>query len=171
LAAYAYALRRNHNDDAKARDFVARLYRNVKVLDNGARASTTTFTEREMGDALITWENEAFYILRSPRGHEYQLVSPSVSILAQPPTAWVDANTAKHHTQRLAHDYLAYLYEKPAQRLACAFGYRRIDMSISCGVHFPSIDMVSIKTFGGWKKAQSRFFGEGGVFDQIYQPQ
>jgi sulfate/thiosulfate-binding protein len=170
LAAYAYALRRNHHDDAKARAFVAKLYGNVQVLDNGARASTTSFVGRGMGDVLIAWENEAFYVLHSSNGGDYQLVAPSASILAQPPVAWVDANVAKHGTQRLAREYLTYLYSVPAQRLACKFGYRPADTSVTCGTHFAHIDLAKIAEFGGWKAAQGRYFGENGVFDQIYQP-
>jgi sulfate/thiosulfate transport system substrate-binding protein len=171
LAAYAYGLRRNRNDDAKARAFVARLYRNVQVLDNGARAATTSFVERGMGDVLVAWENEALYILRSSKGGDYQLVAPSVSILAQPPVAWVDANVAKHGTQRLAREYLRYLYSAQAQRLACTFGYRPVHASVTCGTRFAHIDLAKIADFGGWKTAQARYFGENGVFDQIYQPQ
>lgn len=170
LAAYTYALRRNNNDEAKARAFVAHLYRNVQVLDSGARGSTTSFVERGMGDVLIAWENEAFYVLHSSNGGDYQLVAPSASILAQPPVAWVDANVAKHGTQRLAREYLTYLYSVPAQRLACKFGYRPANASVTCGTHFARIDLAKIGDFGGWKTAQARYFGENGIFDQIYQP-
>jgi sulfate transport system substrate-binding protein len=125
-----------------------------------------------MGDVLIAWENEAFYTLRSSNGGEYQLVAPSESILAQPPVAWVDENVAKHGTQRLAREYLTYLYSAPAQRLACKLGYRPVNTSVlgTCGTHFAHINLTNINAFGGWKAAQERYFGENGVFDQIYQP-
>jgi sulfate/thiosulfate transport system substrate-binding protein len=170
LAAYAYALKQNHNDDTKARTFISSLYHNVEALDSGARAATTTFTERGTGDVLITWENEAMHTLSKPHGRDYRLIVPSLSILAQPPVARLDANVEKHGTTRLAQEYLTYLYSKPAQRLACSFGYRPTDTSVSCNVHFAQLSMVTIRFFGGWKAAQKRFFNEDGVFDQIYQP-
>jgi sulfate transport system substrate-binding protein len=172
LAAYAYALRHNHNDDAKAQAFVGALYKNVPVLDSGARGSTTTFVERGIGDVLIAWENEAYYILRSPGGSGYQIVTPSTSILAQPPVAWVDANDTKHGTQAVAQAYLQYLYSTRAQQLECRFGYRPVTASVlgTCGTHFAPVNLTSIKEFGGWSVAQPRYFGDGGVFDQLYQP-
>jgi sulfate transport system substrate-binding protein len=171
LAAYAYALKRSQNDDAKARAFVSRLYHNAQTLDAGARAATTTFVEQGAGDALITWENEALRVLASPRGADYQIVAPSLSILAQPPVALLDANVDKHGTRNVAQAYATYLYSKPAQRLACSFGYRPTDQSITCRTPFARVALTTIASFGGWKTAQTRFFGEGGVFDQIYQPQ
>jgi sulfate transport system substrate-binding protein len=170
LAAYNYGLRSNHNDDAKAQAYVKALFKNVPVLDSGARGATTSFTERGLGDVLLAWENEAFYALREKPG-EFEVVTPHTSILAEPPVAWVDSNTSKHGTEPLARAYLEYLYSPGAQRLACKFGYRPRLTSIlgSCGSHFAQMDLATIKNFGGWDAAQKRFFGDGGVFDQIYQ--
>jgi sulfate transport system substrate-binding protein len=168
LAAYSYGLKRNHNDDAKARAFVARVYKNVVVLDAAARASTVTFVERGIGDALIAWENEAFLAMREHPG-EYELVVPSVSILAEPPVAWVDANVAKHHTEAVAKAYLEFLYTPQAQRLACRWGYRPRLTSVygTCGTRFARTDLTTIANFGGWNAAQQRFFADGGVYDQL----
>jgi sulfate/thiosulfate-binding protein len=171
LAAYSYALKRNHNDDAKARAFVAAVYKNVTVLDAAARASTITFTERGIGDVLIAWENEAILAMREHPG-QYQLVVPSVSILAEPPVAWVDANVAKHGTEAVAKAYLTYLYSVDGQRVACKWGYRPRMTSIlgTCGSSFPRTDLTTIANFGGWAGAQAKFFADGAVFDQIYSP-
>jgi sulfate/thiosulfate transport system substrate-binding protein len=168
LAAYAYALKRNHNDDAKARAFVAALYKNVGVLDSGARGSTTTFAERGIGDVLLAWENEAHFILQSHPG-AYEIVVPSVSILAQPSVAWVDANVQRHGTTEAAKAYLQFLYTPAAQRLACKFGYRPTLTAVlgSCGTAFPRTDLVTIQSFGGWNAVQARFFADGAIFDQI----
>jgi sulfate transport system substrate-binding protein len=170
LAAYNYGLRSNHNDDAKAQAYVKALFKNVPVLDSGARGATTSFTERGLGDVLLAWENEAFYALREKPG-QFEVVAPRTSILAEPPVAWVDSNTSKHGTEALARAYLEYLYSPGAQRLACKFGYRPRLTSVlgSCGSHFAQMDLATIKNFGGWDAAQKRFFGDGGVFDQIYQ--
>jgi sulfate/thiosulfate-binding protein len=168
LAAYGYALKRNHNDDAAARAFVAALYKNVTVLDSGARGSTATFVERGIGDVLLAWENEAHFITRSKPG-EYAIIVPSVSILAQPSVAWVDANVQRHGTGDAAKAYLQFLYTPAAQRLACKFGYRPILTAVlgACGTAFPRTDLVTIANFGGWNAAQARFFADGAVFDQI----
>ncbi len=171
LAAYGYALKANHNDDAKSRAYMTALFKNVPVLDTGARGSTTTFTERGIGDVLIAWENEAYYITRGPDGGNYSIIVPSVSILAEPPVAWIDANVAKHGTTAVAKAYLEYLYSPEAQRLECAYGYRPRLTSVygTCGTHFPRSDLFTIETFGGWATAQARYFADGGLFDQIYQ--
>lgn len=170
LAAYNYGLRSNRNDDAKARAYVAALYKNVPVLDSGSRGATTTFTERGLGDVLLAWENEAFLSLREHPG-DYAVVFPKTSILAEPPVAVVDANAQKHGTQKLAEAYLQYLYSPAAQKLECEQGYRPRLTSVlaSCKTKFPALDLVTIAAFGGWQVAQRRFFAEGGVFDQIYQ--
>ena len=170
LAAYNFGLRANHNDDAKARAYVAALYKNVSVLDSGARGATTTFTERGIGDVLLAWENEAILSVREHPG-AYQIVVPRTSILAEPPVAVVTANAAKHGTQALAEAYLKGLYEPDAQKLACFYGYRPRLVSVlrGCGTHFAIADLVTIARFGGWQTAQKRFFSEGGVFDQIYE--
>ena len=171
LAAYSYALKRNHNDDAKARAFVSALYHNVTVLDAAARASTVTFVERGLGDVLVAWENEAFLAAKEHPG-DYEIIVPSVSILAEPPVAWVDVNVAKHNTAAVAKAYLEFLYTEQGQRLACKWGYRPRLLSVygTCGTHFPRTDLTTIANFGGWSSAQARFFGDGGVFDQIYSP-
>ena len=170
LAAYSYGLRSNHNDDAKARAYVAELYKNVPVLDSGSRGATTTFAERGIGDVLLAWENEAFLALKEHPG-QFEIVVPKTSILAEPPVAVVDVNAEKHGTAKLAQAYLAYLYSPAAQKLECENGYRPRLTSVyaSCKTHFAQIDLVTIGSFGGWQAAQKRFFSDGGVFDQIYQ--
>ena len=170
LAAYKYGLRSNRNDDAKARAYVSALYKNVPVLDSGSRGATTTFTERQIGDVLLAWENEAFLALREHPG-DYAVVVPKTSILAEPPVAVVDANVQKHGTQKVAEAYLRYLYSPAAQKLACEEGYRPRLTSVlaACKTRFPTLDLVTIAQLGGWQTAQRRFFADGGVFDQIYQ--
>jgi sulfate transport system substrate-binding protein len=171
LAAYSYGLKRNKNDDAKARAFVGKVYKNVMVLDAASRASTVTFVERGIGDVLLAWENEAVLATRQHPG-DYQIIVPSVSILAEPPVTWVDANVAKHGTAAVAKAYLEYLYTDDGQRLACKWGYRPRLTSIlgKCGTSFPRTDLTTIVNFGGWNVAQAKFFSDGGVFDQIYSP-
>jgi sulfate/thiosulfate-binding protein len=171
LAAYSYALKRNHNDDAKARAFVTAVYKNVTVLDAASRASTVTFTERGIGDVLLAWENEAFLAVREHPG-QYQIIVPSVSILAEPPVAVVDVNAAKHGTEAVSKAYLEYLYTEDGQRIACKWGYRPRLTSIlgTCGTPFARTDLTSIVNFGGWNAAQAKYFSDGGVFDQIYSP-
>lgn len=169
LAAYAWALKRNHNDDAKARDFATRLIKNAVVLDSGARGATTSFSERAIGDVLIAWENEAFFLQRTAPQAGYEIVVPSVSILAEPPVALVDANARKHGTEALARAFLQYLYSPEAQKLECREGYRPRLTSVlgTCGTRFQRTDLVTIDNFGGWQTAQARFFADGGIFDQI----
>jgi sulfate/thiosulfate transport system substrate-binding protein len=171
LAAYSYGLKRNHNDDAKARALLGAIYKNALVLDSASRASTVTFTERGLGDVLVSWENEAILVMKE-HPHDYQIVVPSVSILAEPPVAWVDANVAKHHTEAEAKAYLAYLYSPQAQRLACKWGYRPRLTSVmgTCGTSFARTDLTTIANFGGWNAANARFFADGGIFDQVFQP-
>lgn len=171
LAAYSYGLKRNHNDDAKARALVGAIYRNAVVLDSASRASTVTFTQRGIGDVLVSWENEAILALRE-HPHDFEIVVPSVSVLAEPPVAWVDGNVAKHGTAALAQAYLAYLYTPVGQRLACKWGYRPRMTSVlgTCGTSFARTDLTTIANFGGWKSANARFFADGGIFDQVYSP-
>lgn len=171
LSAYSWALKKNHNDDAKARAFVAAVYKNVTVLDAASRASTVTFVERGIGDVELAWENEAILASREHPG-QYEIIVPSVSILAEPPVAWVDANVAKHGTLDVSKAYLEYLYTADGQRLACKWGYRPRDVSIlgTCGTHFARTDLTSIVNFGGWNAVQAKYFADGGVFDQIYTP-
>jgi sulfate transport system substrate-binding protein len=169
LAAWSYGMKRNHNDESKARALLGAIYKNALVLDSASRASTVTFTERGIGDVLVSWENEAILAAREHPG-QYEIVVPSVSILAEPPVAWVDGNVAKHHTEAVAKAYLQFLYTRDAQRLACKWGYRPRMTSVmgTCGTSFPRTDLTTIATFGGWKAAAARFFADGGIFDQVY---
>jgi sulfate/thiosulfate transport system substrate-binding protein len=171
LAAYSYGLKRNHNDEAKARALVGAIYKNAVVLDSASRASTVTFTERGIGDVLVSWENEATLVLKE-HPKDYQVVVPSVSILAEPPVAWVDANVTKHHTEALSKAYLEFLYTPAAQRIACKWGYRPRLTSVigTCGTSFAKTDLTTIANFGGWSSAAQRFFADGGIFDQVYSP-
>jgi sulfate transport system substrate-binding protein len=169
LAAWAYASKHDHNNDAQTRDFLSRFYHNAIVLDASSREATASFADRGLGDVLVNWENEAFFLLRSAPG-KYQMIVPSVSILAEPSVSLVDTNVAKHGTLDVAKAYLQYLYTPEAQRLACKFGYRPRLTSVmgTCGTTFARSDLVTIATFGGWPSATARFFADGGVFDQIY---
>jgi sulfate transport system substrate-binding protein len=170
LAAYNYGMRSNHNDDAKAQAYVAALYKNVSVLDSGSRGATTTFTERNIGDVLIAWENEAILSMREHPG-AFQIVVPRTSILAEPPVAVVAANAEKHGTTKIAEAYLRGLYDLDAQKLACEYGYRPRTNSVlsTCKTHFATTNLVTIQQFGGWQAAQKRFFADGGMFDKIYE--
>jgi len=173
LAAWGYALRRYGNDEAKARDFVVRLYKNVPVLDSGARGSTTTFVERGIGDVLLAWENEAFLAVKELGPDKVQIVAPSVSVLAQPPVAWVDKVVEKRGTRKVAQAYLEYLYTPEAQQIIARNFYRPIDAKIAAQFsnQFPKLTLFTVdEVFGGWQKAQKVHFNDGGVFDQIYQP-
>jgi sulfate/thiosulfate transport system substrate-binding protein len=174
LAAWAYALHQSGGNDQQATDFVKRLYKNVPVLDSGARGSTTTFVQREIGDVLIAWENEAFLSLKELGSNKVEIVVPSISILAEPPVAIVDKNVDKKGTRAVAEAYLKYLYTPEGQEIAAKNYYRpRLDsVAKKYASSFPKLKLVTIdETFGGWQKAQKRFFADGGVFDQIYQPQ
>ena len=170
LAAYAYALKRNANDDAKARAFVKALYGNAPVLDTGARGATTTFAQRGIGDVLITWENEAYLSLDEFGADRFQIVTPSLSIRAEPPVAVVDRVADRHGTRPVAEAYLHYLYSDEGQNLAAKHHYRPTQSEIAARFarQFPSLELVGIDAFGGWKNAQATHFAEGGVFDQIY---
>jgi len=170
LAAWAYG-RKTSGSDAGARDFVTKLLRNVPVLDSGARGATTTFVERGMGDVLLAWENEAFLAQQELRKGQFEIVVPSLSILAEPPVAWVDANVAKHKTAAVAKAYLEYLYTPAAQEIIAANHYRPRDARIAAkyAASFPRLALVTIDgEFGGWKKAQAEHFDEGGTFDAIF---
>jgi sulfate/thiosulfate transport system substrate-binding protein len=173
LAAWAWALRQPGGSDATARDFVARLYRNVPVLDAGARGSTTTFVERGIGDVLIAWENEALLAIKELGPGKLEIVVPSVSILAEPPVAVIDKNAGKHGTRSVAQAYLEYLYTPEGQEIAARHFYRpRLTAVLSkYKTQFPDINLVTVnQVFGGWKKAQATHFADGALFDQIYQP-
>ncbi|MTH78625.1 sulfate ABC transporter substrate-binding protein [Paracoccus aestuariivivens] len=167
LAAWAWA-EKNGKDP---KQFVADIYKHVPVLDSGARGSTTTFTQREIGDVLLAWENEAYLALNELGDDQFDIVVPSVSILAEPPVAVVDKNIADDEQKALADAYLAFLYSPEGQALAFKHYYRAWDESAANPEdvkRFPKLDLVTIADFGGWKKAQPEHFGDGGVFDQIY---
>jgi sulfate/thiosulfate-binding protein len=172
LAAWGYALRHNNNDDAKARAFVTSLYKNVPVLDSGARGSTTTFAQRGIGDILLSWENEAHLALKEFGADRLEIVYPAESILAEPPVALVDKNAAKHGTTEVAKAYLNYLYTDEGQEIAARNFYRPRSEKAAAkyAANFPKLTLFTIdQLFGGWQKAQQRHFADGGIFDQIYQ--
>lgn len=170
LAAWAYGLKHNNNDEAAAKAFVAKLYKNAAVLDTGARGSTTSFAERQIGDVLITWENEAHLVLQEFGADKYEIVAPSLSILAEPPVAVVEDVARKHGTTEAATEYLTYLYSKEAQEIIAKNFYRPSDKDIAAkyASQFPKLELVNITAFGGWNKAQETHFADEGVFDQIY---
>jgi sulfate transport system substrate-binding protein len=173
LAAWGYALRQSNNDESKAKDFVARLYRNVPVLDSGARGATTTFVQRGIGDVLVGWENEAFLALNELGKNKLELVVPSVSILAEPPVAVVDKIAARHGTAAVAKAYLEFLYSPEGQEIAARNYYRprAKEVAAKYDSQFPHLALFTVdEVFGGWQKAQKKHFEEGGTFDQIYQP-
>jgi sulfate/thiosulfate-binding protein len=172
LAAYGYALKKYGSDD-KAKEFVANLYRNVPVLDTGARGSTTTFVQRGIGDVLLSWENEAFLAVKELGPDKFEIVVPSMSILAEPPVAVVDKVVDKRGTRAVAEAYLQYLYSPEAQELEAKNFYRpRLEaVAAKYAANFPQIPLFTIDAeFGGWDKAQKTHFADGGVFDQIYHP-
>jgi sulfate transport system substrate-binding protein len=173
LAAWGYALKQPGGNDAKARDFVAKLYKNVPVLDSGARGSTTTFIERGIGDVLIAWENEALLAIKELGPDKVQIVAPAQSILAEPPVAVVDKVVDKHGTRKVAEAYLQYLYTDEGQEIIAKNYYRPTTDKASrkYAAQFPKIKLFTIDdTFGGWTRAQKTHFADGGTFDQIYQP-
>jgi sulfate/thiosulfate-binding protein len=173
LAAWAWALRQPGGNEAKAKEFVTRLYKNVPVLDAGARGATTTFVERGIGDVLIAWENEALLAIKELGQGKFEIVAPSLSILAEPPVAVVDKIAGKHGTKAVAQAYLEYLYSEAGQEIAARHFYRPRLASVAAKYEsqFPKVNLVTIDdVFGGWKKAQATFFADGALFDQIYQP-
>jgi sulfate transport system substrate-binding protein len=173
LAAYGYALRLPGATEATARDYLAKLYRNVPVLDSGARGATTTFTERGIGDVLLAWENEALLAVKELGPDKFEIVAPSVSILAEPPVAVVDKVVDKRGTRAVAEAYLQYLYSAEGQQIAAKHYYRPLvePYARQHAGQFPAIKLFTIdEVAGGWTKAQKAHFADGGVFDQIYQP-
>lgn len=172
LAAWSYALGAYKNDEAKAQSFVAALYRNVPVLDSGARGATTTFAERSVGDVLIAWENEAHLALKEFGADSFDIVVPPTSIRAEPTVSWVDKVIERKGTTTVAKAYLNYLYSLPAQEVIAKNWYRPADPAVAkrYGHNFPATRLTGIEQFGGWKAAQQKHFDDGGVFDQIYQP-
>ncbi|KLU35441.1 hypothetical protein AB595_18100 [Massilia sp. WF1] len=171
LAAYGYALRLPGATEASARDYLARLYRNVPVLDSGARGATTTFTERGIGDVLLAWENEALLAVKELGPDKFEIVAPSSSILAEPPVAVVDKVVDKRGTRAVAEAYLQYLYSAEGQQIAARHYYRPVvePYAKQYAAQFPAIKLFTIdEVAGGWTKAQKAHFADGGVFDQIY---
>jgi sulfate transport system substrate-binding protein len=172
LAGWGYALRTNNNDEAKAREYVAALYKNVPVLDSGARGSTTTFVQRGIGDVLLAWENEAMLALKELGSGKVELIVPSMSIVAEPPVTVVDKNAEQHGTTEIAKAYLEYLYTPAGQNLAAKHYYRPSDpSSVDPAVmkQFPKLTLFTVKdTFGSWREAHEKHFKDGGVFDSIY---
>ncbi|HZE89744.1 MAG TPA: sulfate ABC transporter substrate-binding protein, partial [Verrucomicrobiae bacterium] len=173
LAAWGYALRKNGNDAAKAKEFVGKLFRNVPVLDSGARGATTTFIERGIGDVLINWENEILLAGRELGANRFDVVAPPTSILAEPAVALIDRVADRHKTRAAAEEYLAYLYSPEGQAIAARHYYRPTDPGAfaKSPVLFPKIDLFTLKdVFGDWQKANREHFADGAIFDQIYQP-
>jgi sulfate transport system substrate-binding protein len=173
LAAWGSALRQSKGDDARAKDFVARLFRNVPVLDSGARGSTTTFTQRGLGDVLVSWENEAFLAAKQLGPDKFEIVTPSASILAEPPVAVVDRVVDRRGTRAVAQAYLEFLYTAEGQEIAARHYYRPRLAQVAArhAAVFPKVALFTVdEVFGGWQKAQARHFADGGVFDEIYQP-
>jgi sulfate transport system substrate-binding protein len=172
LAAWGYGLKKNNNDEAKAQEFVKKLYKNVPVLDSGARGSTTTFVEKGIGDVLLSWENEAYLSINQLGKDKFEIVNPSISIKAEPPVSVVDKVVDKRGTRAVAEEYLKYLYSEEGQTIAANNYYRPTLQSVADKFKdkFPQIEMFDISLFGGWQKAQQTHFSDGGVFDKIYQP-
>jgi sulfate transport system substrate-binding protein len=171
LAAYGYA-QRKYGGDAGARTFLTKLFRNVPVLDSGARGSTTTFVQRGQGDVLLAWENEAFLAVNKVGRGQVEVVVPSLSILAEPPVALVDGNVDKHGTRKAAQAYLNFLYTPQAQEIIAANYYRPRNPQVAAkyASRFPRVQLLTIdKNFGGWAKAQAQHFNDGGLFDQVFE--
>jgi sulfate/thiosulfate-binding protein len=173
LAAWAYALEKNHGDQASAKAFVAALLKHVPVLDSGARGATTTFTERGVGDVLLAWENEAFLAKKELGPDKFDIVVPSLSILAEPSVSVVDKVVDKKGTRAVAVAYLNFLYSHEGQEIVAKNYYRPTDPAVAAeyAKNFPTIKLVTIDSaFGGWTRAQKDHFADGGSFDQVYQP-
>jgi len=173
LAAWGYALKKSGGSQQKARDFVTRLYKNVAVLDSGARGSTTTFVQRGIGDVFISWENEAFLAVKELGPGKFQIVVPSISILAEPPVTVVDKVVNRKGTRAVATAYLKYLYSSEGQLIAARHYYRPRSAQARAryASTFPKINLFTIdRLFGGWQKAQKTHFADGGIFDRIYRP-
>jgi sulfate/thiosulfate-binding protein len=171
LAAWAYAERKLGKDAAGTQEFVKKLFKNVPVLDTGARGSTTTFVQRGIGDVLLAWENEAYLAVNELGADKVEIVVPSLSILAEPSVAVVEKNSDAKGTTAVAKGYLEFLYSPEGQRIAAKNYYRprNADIIKEFADKFGKLDLVTIEDFGGWEKAQPQHFGDGGIFDQIYQ--
>lgn len=168
LAAWAFALHQPGSNDAKAKEFVAKLFKNVPVLDSGARGSTNTFVQRGLGDVLLAWENEAFLAINELGPDKFDVVTPSESILAEPPVTVIDKVADKHGTRKVAEAYLNYLYTDEGQKIAAKHYYRPINTKIPTKLAKVKLYTIDDKAFGGWQKAQKTHFADGGTFDQIY---
>ncbi len=174
LAAWAFAIKKSNGNEIFAKDFVAKLFKNVPVLDSGARGSTNTFVQRGIGDVLLAWENEAFLSINEFGKDKFEIIVPSSSILAEPPVAVVDKYVAKHNTQKVSQAYLEFLYSSEGQEIGAKHYYRPQLASVATkySKQFPKIKLYTIdEIFGGWKKAQKTHFDDGGIFDQIYTQQ
>ncbi len=169
LAAWGYALKKHGNEEARARLFMTRLFRNVPVLDSGARGATTTFVQREIGDVLVTWENEAWLSRRETGSGKFEMVLPSLTIVAEPAVAWVDKVATRHGTRELAEAYLRYLYSPEGQEIAAKHFFRpRLEPVLRKHADtFPAVNSFTIDELGGWQKLQKTHFSEGGIFEQI----
>lgn len=169
LAAYGYALKANNNDEAKAQEYLKKLFANVPVLDTGARGATTTFVQRGIGDVLLAWENEAFLAINELGKDKFDIVMPSISILAEPPVAVVDVVASKKGTLEAAREYVNYLYSPEAQEIIAKNYYRPRDKAVAekYASKFPKVEFFNITDFGGWAAAQKKHFDDGGMFDQI----
>ena len=173
LAAWGYALKKYGGDEEKTKEFVAKIYKNVPVLDSGARGATTTFVERKIGDVLLAWENEAFLAINELGKDQFEIVVPSVSILAEPPVTVVDKVVDKKGTREVAEEYLKYLYTEEGQELAAKHYYRPTLPKVAEKYKdtFLQLELFTVdELFGGWREAQKKHFDDGGIFDQIYQP-
>jgi sulfate/thiosulfate transport system substrate-binding protein len=172
LAGWAWAEKQYGGDEAKVKDYITRLYKNVPVLDSGARGSTTTFAQRGIGDVFLSWENEAFLALKEFGADQFEIVVPSLSILAEPPVTVVDRTVDKKGTRAVATAYLEFLYTKEGQELAAKHFYRPTDPEVAAQHkgRFVEVELVRIDDLGGWQAAQKKHFADGGVFDQIYSP-
>lgn len=171
LAAWAYALKQKGGNPASAKEFVSKLYRNVPVLDSGARGSTTTFVQRGQGDVLIAWENEAFLAVNELGKDKFEIVVPSLSVLAEPPVALIDKVVDRKGTRKVAQEYLRYLYTPQGQEIVARHYYRPHDKKVGrkYAKRFPALKLVTVDdTFGGWERAQKTHFADGGIFDQIF---
>ena len=173
LVAWAWALHQPGGSEASAAEFLGKLYKNVPILDTGARGSTITFVQREIGDVLIAWENEALLAMKQLGADKLEVVTPSLSILAEPPVAVVDQVVQRRGTREVAQAYVEYLYSKEAQEVIAQNYYRPRDKDVAAkyASQFPQMNLVTIEDFGGWDAAQTKHFADGGTFDQIYAPQ
>ena len=173
LAAWGYALKKSAGDEKQAREFVAKVFANVPVLDTGGRGATTTFADRRIGDVLLTFENEAALVQKQFPDDGLVLVLPPVSILAENPVTWVDRNVRRHHTEAVSRAYLEYLFSDAGQELAAQHYFRPQNQAILAryATRYKPLDLFTVNEIaGGWQKAQQKHFADGGIFDQIYQP-